>query len=71
MPPFLLLLLKGEIMKFIIARLFEGSSMAGYGVLISAFATLVASGFKDPVSWGAVVAALAAILIPDKGAAKE
>lgn len=48
------------------SRFTEGSSWAGIAAIIHSVAALVASQGTDATAWGALVAGLAAIIIPEK-----
>jgi hypothetical protein len=43
-------------------RIFEASSMAGFGLILNALPELLASGGKSPIAWGQVFAGIFAVV---------
>lgn len=46
-------------------RLFQASSMAGFGLLFNALQALVVN-HRDPVAWGQVVTGVLAVVVDEK-----
>lgn len=57
----------GTTMKTILALLMQPSSFAGYACLMTAIPAVIAAP-ANPVAWGGILAALAAVLKNESGA---